>query len=631
MKNIRLIVIAICLITIAVCGYQMSQLPLWGYWTLPFLVAIWTLVVALFYKKYNPRWLALSTLSGLLLGIGFPNSPLTPLMFLGFVPLLLIEKELNLYTPPTENTSKILVKSSFFKKNNNDGLLKYAYNAFVIYNILATWWVGNAGLAAGMIANFLNAFFMAIPFWLFHKTNKVINPAWTLDNNILQKVYADEVLKYGAFIVYWLAFEYVHLNWEISWPWLTLGNAFAQYPSWIQWYEYTGTTGGSLWILLLNVLIFNILDKKYFRKERYTKNLIQAGAWLVIPLSISALIFSNVQTSTGKTANVVSVQPNYEPHYEKFEVPESVQFQKFMRLSLEKVDSATDYLIFPETSFDFNKVDTWRNNTIVQELQNVVNRYPKLHLVMGIDAMKIYAAFAPTKPEGLANTVREYDNKDGTFTYWESYNAATQIASGIDTLPLYKKSKLVPGAEILPYGALFAWLKPLFRKFGGTVGGLGKQEERSVFWNKRGHIAVAPLICYESIYSDYCTGYVQKGANALFIVTNDGWWDDTPGYIQHQKFASLRAIELRRPVVRSANTGSSCFIDILGNITQATLYAKDAVIADTILLNDKRTFYAIVGDILGRTARNLSIGFLIGLLLRSFFLRKGKDLPNALS
>ena len=621
-QKIQYIIIVICLIIIGGVGFAMTQLPLWGWLPLPLLSAIWVLIVFLRLKKYSLRWLILSSLSGVLLSLGFPVSPLTPLMFIGFVPLLMIENEI-------------------FSKGNKEGVLKYAYNAFAIWNIGATWWVSNAGLAPGMIANFLNAFFMAVPFWLFHKSRNILR-GWHL----------------AAFFIYWLAFEYVHLNWEISWSWLTLGNAFAQYPSWIQWYEYTGVFGGSLWILGVNILIFKAINSNQKIQNRINqafayspfgsrgsndksaqnadnqvhtnshfggKGAFTAFVAILIPLSISAFIsyFPHKQNvgNDNKTANVVVVQPNYEPHYQKFEVREDIQLVKFLKLASEKVDSTTDYLVFPETSFDFHNVDNFAQVSVINQLKDFVNRYPKLHLVTGIDAIKIYAAYVFQKPEGLASSVRDHDNRDGTFTYFEAYNAAAQITSGVNSIDFYKKSKLVPGAEILPYGFLFGWLKPLFSKFGGSTSGYGAQPNRTVFLNKDGQRAVAPMICYESIYGDFARGYVAAGANAFFVVTNDGWWDDTPGYRQHLKFACLRAIEFRRPVVRSANTGSSCFIDQYGHIEQATPYAVDAVIKGTIHLNSEMTFYEKVGDIIGRIAAYLGLSLLLIFVFKSIFKR----------
>ncbi len=618
-RNLKIGGIAASLIIIAVCGYIMSQRLLWSWWTLPFLLAIWALVVFLFEKRYNPRWLFLSTLSGILLTIGFPISPLTALMFVGFVPLLMIEKEIS---------DKNALVTEGGKKH---GILKYAFNTFMIWNIGATFWVCNAGLIAGMLANDLNAFFMALPFWAFHKTTEILRGPYRMTTRSLP------TYQYAiVFMSYWLGWEFLHLNWELSWPWLTLGNAFAQRPEWVQWYEYTGVFGGSIWILVLNVLIFKIASKAIYEKQRATNLTWAALLILAIPIGLSKIIYASwsekVTTKrTEKSANVVAVQPNFEPHYEKFEVSSPMQMQKYFRLAAQKVDSTTDYLVFPETSFDFHNVENFASRSEALDLQQFVNRYPNLHLVLGIDALKIYASFATTKPSGMPKTVREFDNKDGTITYWENYNAAIQMipfsleqsdANGKKgQLPIYKKSKLVPGPEILPYGFLFSWAKPLFSKFGGTVGGLGGQEKRSAFWNKDGKRAIGTAVCYESIYGDYCRGYVEAGAQALFVVTNDGWWDNTPGYQQHQKFASLRAIELRREVVRSANTGTSCFVNLRGDVEQPMPYGTDAVIVQRIALNDDITFYVKYGDWMGWLASGLAVCLFVFWVFRSFFKR----------
>lgn len=608
-RNLKYGGIAIALLIIAFCGYTMSQRPLWSWWTLPLLLAFWALIVFIFEKKYNPRWLFLSTLSGIILTLGFPISPLTALMFIGFVPLLMVEKEIS-----EKNT----------EGGKKHGIVKYAFNAFIIWNIGSTFWVCNAGLIAGMLANYLNALFMAWAFWGFHKTVEILRSRHD-SSGTGGKTQSLPMFQYAVVLIaYWLGWEFLHLNWELSWPWLTLGNAFAQKPEWVQWYEYTGVFGGSLWVLVLNVLIFKVVSKNIYEKKQSPRDSMLAILTMSLPIIGSQLIYANWSEKISikraeKYADVVAVQPNYEPHYEKFEVSSYVQMQKFLRLSTQKLDSTTDYLVFPETSFDFHNVDNFADRTEVRELQNFVNRYPKLNLVLGIDALKIYAQFARKKPDGLPRTVREHDNRDGSITYWENYNAATQMTANTEggQLPIYKKSKLVPGPEILPYGFLFGWAKPLFRQFGGTVGGLGMQVERTAFRSKDGTQAIGTAICYESIYGDFCRGYVQAGAEALFVVTNDGWWDNTPGYQQHQKFASLRAIELRREVVRSANTGTTCFVNLRGDVEQPTAYGTDAVISQRIALNNDMTFYTRYGDWIGWLAAGSALSLMLFGLFKS--------------
>jgi apolipoprotein N-acyltransferase len=104
---------------------------------------------------------------------------------------------------------------------------------------------------------------------------------------------------------------------------------------------------------------------------------------------------------------------------------------------------------------------------------------------------------------------------------------------------------------------------------------------------------------------------VRKGANVLFIITNDGWWGNTPGHKQHLSFASLRAIETRRSIARSANTGVSCFVNQRGDIQQATKYWERDVIRQEINLNSKITFYTRFGDYFGRISSFISVLFIL--------------------
>ena len=117
---------------------------------------------------------------------------------------------------------------------------------------------------------------------------------------------------------------------------------------------------------------------------------------------------------------------------------------------------------------------------------------------------------------------------------------------------------------------------------------------------------------------------VSNGANLLFIITNDGWWGHTPGHRQHFSMARLRAIELRRSIARSANTGISCFIDQRGDVYDATSYWEPAVISRDLNINRELTFYARMGDYIGRLSVFLTV--LFSLISVVFGIRKRKEL-----
>jgi apolipoprotein N-acyltransferase len=142
------------------------------------------------------------------------------------------------------------------------------------------------------------------------------------------------------------------------------------------------------------------------------------------------------------------------------------------------------------------------------------------------------------------------------------------------------------------------------------------QEVRSCLTHNISGHKVAPIICYESVFGSFVTGYIKNGAEALFIITNDGWWKNTNGYLQHLHYASLRAIETRRPVARAANTGISCIIDIRGKRTAESGWWSPAIIRGEIVPENRITPYVKYGDYL----LNISVLTSVIMLLTIFII-----------
>lgn len=578
-----IILLSLMSIWLAVNMYQRySQEQLWGYRPLFFFLAAWGALVLLFEHRFSDspnrlRWLGLSTLSGLLLGVGFPDIlPVPFLMFLGFVPLLIIEREIALD----------------WGKADRWEMFKFAYHTFVLWNVIATYWVANTAFVAGIFAIWVNALLMSIPFVLFHTTKQAMPR-----------------LGYLAFMAYWITFEYIHQRWELTWPWLTLGNSFAEFPSLAQWYEYTGTFGGSLWILLANVLAFRLWIAYRNSGRLQLWPALQMAGLILLPAAASLLIYSRYEEQ-GTEREIVVVQPNFEPHYEKFNLPEREQITRFLALADQQVDENTDYLVFPETSFGWVETSQANAYPSILRIRNHFQDYPRMKIISGVDA---YHIFGPNELHSRA--VRQQISSAGDTVYYESLNAAIQFVPGNQDIQFYRKSKLVPGPEILPYPRIFFFMKPLVDKLEGTVAGVGTQPERSVLSSAGGK--VAPAICYESVFGEYVTGYIKKGAQAIFIMTNDGWWDNTAGHRQHLYFASLRAIETRRAIARSANTGISAFISQRGDILQPTRYDEPTAIKGAIRFNDAITFYVLWGDAIARVAVFAAVILLLNTFVRS--------------
>ena len=131
---------------------------------------------------------------------------------------------------------------------------------------------------------------------------------------------------------------------------------------------------------------------------------------------------------------------------------------------------------------------------------------------------------------------------------------------------------------------------------------------------------VAPVICYESIYGEYVGKYVKQGAQFLGVLTNDAWWGDTQGYKQLLSYTRLRAIETRKSIARSANTGISAFISQRGEIISSLGYGKKGALRGTVLANNELTTYVRYGDYIAR----LSIFVSVGILLISFLKKRSE-------
>lgn len=504
----------------------------------------------------------LSTLSGLLLGLGFPGLlPFPFLLMVAFVPLFLLQQRLQ------------KAGASYAR------VFWHGFSAFLLYNILATYWVTNTSLGAGLFAMLANSLLMCLPWLAFHWTSR-----------------QSPKVAYLAFAASWVAFEYFHYNWELNWPWLTLGNGFAQWPSLVQWYELTGVLGGSAWVLACNYLAF----KHYtFPASAPRKGFLPIITILVflLPIAGSLLRYATYTPGNVGTITVGAIQPNFEPHFEKFANNRGAQLDTFLRLSESALaDGPLDYLVYPETSFSQVNEDEPLAGPPFQILRDNFREKELKYLVSGFDG---YHIFGPDEP--LTPAVRYLRN--GTLAL-EALNAALQIDLATSETQVYRKGVFVPGAESFPFRKALFFMEGFVNSLGGTVAGRGTQEKRLPLSSPTAKIA--PVICYESVFGEYFTDYVKEGAQAVFVMTNDGWWDNTAGHRQHLWFSSLRAIETRREVVRSANTGVSAFIDQRGRILSRTKYDEATFLNGTMQLNDAKTLYVRWGDIIARIAMLLA-------------------------
>lgn len=522
------------------------------------------------------KHLLLSILTGTLLAISWPARGLPLLAFIALLPLLWVE-------------------DSFHAQRDKPGLVRmfvHAWLAFFVFNILTTWWIMFASIPGMLVAVLLNPVFMAIPWTLMHTARRIL-PGRQGQMSL---------------ILFWLSFEFLHAGWDLSWSWLDLGNVFAAWPALVQWYEYTGTAGGTLWILAANLLAFSLVQafSHATPQKRRIANMALLVSILVVPVVVSLQIWFSY-TEKADPVEVVVVQPSNNP-YDRVEriLDAEARIWQLVTLAEPHITPATRFIVAPEGA---NPRGIWMHEAedhfAVRQLRDHVSNNPQLSWVLGSFTYRMYEAGEPhpSSAEPMLNGNRHYD----------AYNSAIMIAHG-KPVAYYHKSKLVPGIEQMPFHRFLKPLGRLVTKFGGTQGSLGTQDHRSVFSSDDDEIRVAPLVCYESIYGAYMGEYFRLGAGLTFIITNDGWWRNTPGHRQHFQYARLRAIESRRSVARAASTGISGFIDQTGRIIQQSNWWETTALSASIHQNYTLTFFSRTGNFLGKLSLFLSVLLLLFML-----------------
>lgn len=516
----------------------------------------------------------LALLSAFLLWLAWPPMPFTtPLLLIALVPLFIALENIS--------TEKI--------KKQSKRIFLTAGLTFLIWNTASIYWVYNAisayngtvvAIPVSLIPYGLGALLMTFSFWLYYRLSK----------------YTSKNIAYLGLVSFYIGLEYLQQTWDLAFPWMTLGNGLAGMHQLAQWYDYTGVYGGSLWILVSNILAFEAYKKLktqtgYLRFRTF-------GFWaliVIIPIGISVIKYLNFEEK-GTPSNVVVVQPNIDPYQKLENIPAAEQIQILTHLSDSIGQINTEYFIWPETAIpNYSDEDRIRSNPDFLTLQNFLSRYKNGTLITGIESIKIY----PDK-----RTISAKYAPDRGF-YYDNFNSAMQVENSAN-VQFYHKSKLVPGAEKMPFPKVFSFMDGVFSQLGGSVSGWGWQEKPSVLYAQSG-IGAAPVVCYESLWGDWIGQQVKDGAQFIAIITNDGWWGNTSGKDQHEMYAKLRAIETHRDVARSANTGISCFINQRGDVTQKTKWWTRTAIKADISLNDEITFYVKTGDVIAKLLSALAV------------------------
>lgn len=541
------------------------------------------------------KYVLLTLISAMLLSVSWPTYGVPFFIFFALVPLMMMEHGVS--------------KFSDYKRKGWI-IFGLSYLCFVIWNVVTTGWLygsknpdGSHSLMAVLFPVLVNSLLYSLVFQCYHWYKNAQGTYWGL----------------GFLIAIWMSFEKFHLGWELTWPWLNLGNVFSDYPKLIQWYDTLGATGGSFWILVINVLIFYTV--RTWEAGRKRKDLIRNSAivatLIVLPMIISVIKYNNFDEKPTGQINVLMLQPDLDPYAEKYSKDSLTIEQDLLALAEKNSTGKIDYYIAPETALPGRgsiSETAFEKSLLLNNIKGFLSQHPGSVFATGISSHRFFYNPADLPKEA-------YQINSGVWV--SSYNTAIQLVPN-QKIQAYHKGKLVPGVEIFPYMNV---LKPLLGdamlNLGGTVASLGTDKERVAFSNPYNKGKLAPIICYESIYGEFVTDYVKKGANFLGIMTNDSWWGVTEGHKQLLSYAKLRAIETRREIARAANSGISAHINAKGEITADTFYGDQTALFAKVNLYDTMTFYTRAGDLLSRFSI-FALGFLLFYYLIEWFKKKTK-------
>src|SRR5690625_1154659 len=522
----------------------------------------------MFQKFWNQPWI-LSITAGLMLALSFPPIDLVFLQFPAFI---------------------LMFRLADLAVDLKDLLWK-SWIGFLIWNVLTTYWLTFATIAGGAAAIIANSLLMVIPLIIIR---------YLLHSRLATLAIA---LLAGSV---WVSYEFMHHNWDLAWPWLALGNGWANQPDLIQYISVTGHLAVSFWVIVTSMLFYLWLREPHKRRTAVT-----GVAVLILFPILSVISKASYQPNTDREMEVAVVQPNLDSYLDYGGVG---SVDELLTLLFEISDSVrtenTDLLLWPENAL--NSLVS-RDSRLNSRIEDTLRTWD-VELITGAGLIDYY-------PPGMEPRVTR-----GTIEghRYNIYNSGLHY-DGDSLNEVYKKGKLVPIVERMPFVETFKTLDILGLVNWGEVVGYGKGIETNIF--EIGQESVPALICYDSVFSGWVGDFVRNDATFLSIITNDGWWGNTSGHLQHFAYARLRAIEYRKWVARSANNGTSGIIAPDGDVKVATDYWTRTAFTYTIHPNNTTTLYARYGNwfnwlmIAGLAATAL-------MLIRERRFKERKDVPT---
>lgn len=396
----------------------------------------------------------------------------------------------------------------------------------------------------------------------------------------------------------WVALEYIRSFLLSGFPWELVGYSQYQLLPVIQIADVTGVYGVSFLIGLSNsALLIAVL---YAAKTSWYGRRIQAGcaATAVIVAAIAAggawgygtwkIRSVDGQILAAPTSRVMIVQGNVDQSIKWDPAFQLQTTEKYIRLSLQASTQDTDLIVWPETATPFYfQQDLTLSGRVRKAIQ---------------DAGTCFLIGSPSFVQ--RGPLVEY------------YNSAYCIGPDGSVKGKYDKAHLVPFGEYVPFRHWLPFVGKLVQAAGDFSQGIRGD---TISTDKAG---LGVQICFEIIFPALSRAAVMNNAGFLVNITNDAWFGRTAAPWQHFSMAVFRAVENKRFLVRSANTGISGFVDPLGRVVASTSLYEEKTLAQPVAVLGSKTIYTRCGDIFAVACVAVAVASGIWYLYQLKFFRK---------
>ncbi len=383
--------------------------------------------------------------------------------------------------------------------------------------------------------------------------------------------------------VLWVVLEFIRSYAFSGFPWSSIGYSQYKFLSIIQIADITGIYGVSFLILAVNGSLIDI----FLLKERIKNmplfplsyNVVGfVSLLLLLVFSLGYGMWRTGQERPGRDLKAAVVQGNIDQDKKWEPAFQQEVLDIYFSLSREASLASPDLIVWPETAVPFFfGYDTEHSSRLVSFQQELGTP-----LLFGSVLLK-----DPQKEKPKLT------------------NSAVLLDREGKTLAQYDKIHLVPFGEYVPLRSILFFLDKIVAGIGDYIPGntyVKAETETGSF---------ATLICYEIIFPGMVRKFFAEGGDFIVTITNDAWFGNTSGPYQHFSMAVFRAIENRKPVIRSANTGVSGYIDSNGRIlSQTKLFTRQNII-HSVKTDSTKTFYTKYGDLFSFLCIVLSIILLL--------------------